>query len=208
MVLGVIGAVYGATAALTQRDFKLISGYSSVSHMGYVLMGLATIEPDRRHWRRAADVQPRRHDGSRLPPDRRPLRPGAHPRPQGLRRHRDGHAHLGHLLRDRGPRERWPAGPFRASPPNSTSSSAPSRPTRSSAGSRSSPRPSPPPTCCACSPSSSSGRSTRAGASSATSTPLEAMSGALLIGVDRPHGRLVGAVHRPHRARRSCSFRG
>jgi NADH-quinone oxidoreductase subunit M len=43
MVLGTIGAVYGATAALTQRDFKLISGYSSVSHMGYVLMGLATL---------------------------------------------------------------------------------------------------------------------------------------------------------------------
>ena len=43
MVLGVIGALYGATAALTQRDFKLISGYSSVSHMGYVLMGLATM---------------------------------------------------------------------------------------------------------------------------------------------------------------------
>jgi NADH-quinone oxidoreductase subunit M len=43
MVLGTIGAVYGALAALTQRDFKLISGYSSVSHMGYVLMGLATM---------------------------------------------------------------------------------------------------------------------------------------------------------------------
>ena len=43
MVLGVIGALYGATAALTQRDFKLISGYSSVSHMGYVIMGLATM---------------------------------------------------------------------------------------------------------------------------------------------------------------------
>jgi NADH-quinone oxidoreductase subunit M len=43
MVIGTIGAVYGATAALTQRDFKLISGYSSVSHMGYVLMGLATM---------------------------------------------------------------------------------------------------------------------------------------------------------------------
>ena len=43
MVLGTIGAVYGAVAALTQRDFKLISGYSSVSHMGYVLMGLAAM---------------------------------------------------------------------------------------------------------------------------------------------------------------------
>ncbi len=43
MVLGTIGAVYGAVGALTQRDLKLISGYSSVSHMGYVLMGLATM---------------------------------------------------------------------------------------------------------------------------------------------------------------------
>ncbi len=43
MVLGTIGAVYGAVGALTQRDFKLVSGYSSVSHMGYVLMGLATL---------------------------------------------------------------------------------------------------------------------------------------------------------------------
>ncbi|MBI2764583.1 MAG: NADH-quinone oxidoreductase subunit M [Chloroflexi bacterium] len=43
LVLGTVGALYGATAALTQRDFKLVSGYSSVSHMGYVLMGLATM---------------------------------------------------------------------------------------------------------------------------------------------------------------------
>jgi NADH-quinone oxidoreductase subunit M len=43
VVLGTIGAVYGAVGALTQRDFKLISGYSSVSHMGYVLLGLGTL---------------------------------------------------------------------------------------------------------------------------------------------------------------------
>jgi NADH-quinone oxidoreductase subunit M len=43
MVLGVIGAVYGAVAALTQKDYKLLSGYSSISHMGYVMMGLAAM---------------------------------------------------------------------------------------------------------------------------------------------------------------------
>ncbi|GAB4331561.1 MAG: NADH-quinone oxidoreductase subunit M [Dehalococcoidia bacterium] len=43
IVLGTVGALYGAIGALTQRDFKLISGYSSVSHMGYVLIGLATL---------------------------------------------------------------------------------------------------------------------------------------------------------------------
>ena len=43
IILGTVGALYGAIAALTQRDLKLISGYSSVSHMGFVLIGLATL---------------------------------------------------------------------------------------------------------------------------------------------------------------------
>ncbi|MGI8554506.1 MAG: complex I subunit 4 family protein [Dehalococcoidia bacterium] len=43
MVLGTINAVYGALSAMAQRDIKLMIGYSSVSHMGYVLMGLATL---------------------------------------------------------------------------------------------------------------------------------------------------------------------
>jgi NADH-quinone oxidoreductase subunit M len=43
MTLGVIGAVYGAISALSQRDLKYMVGYSSVSHMGYVIMGLATL---------------------------------------------------------------------------------------------------------------------------------------------------------------------
>lgn len=38
--LAVIGIVYGAMVALTQRDFKFVIGYSSVSHMGFVLLGL------------------------------------------------------------------------------------------------------------------------------------------------------------------------
>jgi NADH-quinone oxidoreductase subunit M len=41
-VLGVIGIVYAAAAALRQRDLKFVIGYSSVSHMGFVLLGLAT----------------------------------------------------------------------------------------------------------------------------------------------------------------------
>jgi NADH-quinone oxidoreductase subunit M len=36
-----INAVYGASIAMTQRDFKFMIGYSSVSHMGLVIMGLA-----------------------------------------------------------------------------------------------------------------------------------------------------------------------
>jgi NADH-quinone oxidoreductase subunit M len=41
--LGVIGIIYGAAVALVQKDFKFIIGYSSVSHMGFVLLGLATL---------------------------------------------------------------------------------------------------------------------------------------------------------------------
>lgn len=39
--LAVIGVVYGALTALTQKDLKFVIGYSSVSHMGMVLLGLA-----------------------------------------------------------------------------------------------------------------------------------------------------------------------
>jgi NADH-quinone oxidoreductase subunit M len=42
-VLAVIGIVYGALVALAQTDFKFVIGYSSVSHMGYVLLGLMTL---------------------------------------------------------------------------------------------------------------------------------------------------------------------
>jgi NADH-quinone oxidoreductase subunit M len=41
--LAVVGIVYGALVALTQRDFKFVIGYSSVSHMGFVLLGLMTL---------------------------------------------------------------------------------------------------------------------------------------------------------------------
>ncbi len=42
-LLAVIGIVYGAMVALVQKDFKFVIGYSSVSHMGFVLLGLATL---------------------------------------------------------------------------------------------------------------------------------------------------------------------
>jgi len=41
--LAVAGIIYGAGVALVQRDFKFVVGYSSVSHMGFVLLGLATL---------------------------------------------------------------------------------------------------------------------------------------------------------------------
>ena len=43
LVLGGIAAIYGAFSAIHQTDLKFVVGYSSVSHMGFVLMGLGTM---------------------------------------------------------------------------------------------------------------------------------------------------------------------
>ncbi len=40
LVLAVIGIVYGAAVTLRQTDLKRLIAYSSVSHMGYVLLGI------------------------------------------------------------------------------------------------------------------------------------------------------------------------
>jgi len=38
-LIGVVSMVYGAFAAMAQKDFKRLVAYSSVSHMGYVILG-------------------------------------------------------------------------------------------------------------------------------------------------------------------------
>jgi NADH-quinone oxidoreductase subunit M len=40
MILGVIGILYGAILAFAQRDLKRLVAYTSVSHMGFVLLGV------------------------------------------------------------------------------------------------------------------------------------------------------------------------
>ena len=42
-VIGVISILYGALCAMAQTDFKKLVAYSSVSHMGYVLLGIAVM---------------------------------------------------------------------------------------------------------------------------------------------------------------------
>jgi len=42
-VLAVIGIIYGALCCLAQRDMKRLIAFSSVSHMGFVMLGIATL---------------------------------------------------------------------------------------------------------------------------------------------------------------------
>jgi NADH-quinone oxidoreductase subunit M len=43
--LAVVGIVYGALACLAQRDLKRLIAFSSIGHMGFVLLGIATLTP-------------------------------------------------------------------------------------------------------------------------------------------------------------------
>jgi len=56
--LAVIGILYGAAVSYAQKDVKKLVAYSSVSHLGFVMLGLFALNPraSRRH---PADGQPR-----------------------------------------------------------------------------------------------------------------------------------------------------
>ncbi|MFC7075825.1 complex I subunit 4 family protein [Haloarcula halophila] len=44
-IVGVVSVIYGAMLALAQRDLKRIVAYSSISSMGYVILGLVAFTP-------------------------------------------------------------------------------------------------------------------------------------------------------------------
>lgn len=45
-VLGVINIIYGALCAMAQSDMKRLVAYSSISHMGFVCLGMASLTPE------------------------------------------------------------------------------------------------------------------------------------------------------------------
>ncbi len=42
-IIAAINIIYGALCAMAQKDFKKLIAYSSISHMGYVLLGMASL---------------------------------------------------------------------------------------------------------------------------------------------------------------------
>ena len=45
-IVGVVSIIYGALNAMASKDLKRLIAYSSVSHMGFVLLGLASLTPE------------------------------------------------------------------------------------------------------------------------------------------------------------------
>ena len=72
--LAVIGIIYGALCALAQDDIKKLVAYSSVSHLGFCMLGMFALNADGPHRQPAADDQPRPLDRRAVPARRHALR--------------------------------------------------------------------------------------------------------------------------------------
>ena len=46
VILAIIGIIYGALVAMAQKDVKKLIAYSSVSHLGFVMLGLFALNPN------------------------------------------------------------------------------------------------------------------------------------------------------------------
>ena len=79
IVLSLIAIIYGAIVALVQPDLKKLVAYSSVSHMGFVTLGIFVFQQQGAAGRDPPDGQPRPDHGRAVPARRRDLR--ADPRP-------------------------------------------------------------------------------------------------------------------------------
>src|SRR5213079_828183 len=45
VILAIIGIIYGALVSLVQKDMKKLVAYSSVSHLGFVMLGMFALKP-------------------------------------------------------------------------------------------------------------------------------------------------------------------
>ena len=90
--LGVLGILYGSLVAMVQDDMKKLVAYSSVAHLGFVVLGMFTFNLEGLE---GAILQMVNHGLSKrgpLPAGGDALRAAPHPRHRGVRRHRQAHA--------------------------------------------------------------------------------------------------------------------
>ena len=61
-LLAIVGIVYGALVAMVQPDMKKLVAYSSVSHMGFIVLGIFSFNHAGHGRRDLSDAQSRRID--------------------------------------------------------------------------------------------------------------------------------------------------
>ena len=84
--LAVIGIIYGALAALAQTDIKRLVAYSSVSHMGFIVLGIFAFNATGARRLGDPDGQPWAHDRGPVRLRGHDLRAVSHPRHDPARR--------------------------------------------------------------------------------------------------------------------------
>ena len=80
MIIAVIGIIYGAVLAFAQTDLKRLVAYTSVSHMGFVLLGIFALNITATQGAIMQMLCPRREHRRFVP--RRRHGPGTHPHPR------------------------------------------------------------------------------------------------------------------------------
>ena len=121
LVLAVIGITYGAIVAAMQPNLKRIVAYSSVAHLGFVVLGMFAFTQPGHHGRSVHDAVARPHDRRAVPARRHALRPPAHLRAQRLPRPVEGRAGVRRPVRRGDVRVDRPARLLRASSASSSS---------------------------------------------------------------------------------------
>ena len=101
VTLGVIGITYGAIVATMQRDLKRLVAYSSVAHLGFIILGTFALTTQSLTGRRRPDGQPRDLDRCALPSRRDDLRAPPHARDRPAQRPPEGRAGDGRVLHAR-----------------------------------------------------------------------------------------------------------
>ncbi len=80
MTLAVIGIIYGSIVAAMQTDIKRVIAFSSVAHMGFILLGIFSLTIFGLDGASVQHAQPPAHHRQPLPRRRDALRTPAHPR--------------------------------------------------------------------------------------------------------------------------------
>ena len=87
-ILAIIGIIYGAIVSMMQPDLKRLIAFSSVSHLGYVMLGMFAFNMQGVEGEHLPDAQPRYQHGRPLPHRRHGLREKAHEDDRRFRRSR------------------------------------------------------------------------------------------------------------------------
>ena len=70
LVLAVFSILYGSVLAFSQDNVRLVVAYSSIAQLGFIVLGIFSLDRQGRPGRAHADGQPRPRGGAAVPDHR------------------------------------------------------------------------------------------------------------------------------------------